>query len=49
MKRSFAGMAAACLLAAGCGEAEHEPDLAAALDGTHATESWRFDLRGTHA
>jgi hypothetical protein len=41
------GLAVSMLLAAGCGAAEHEPDLAAAVDGTRAQESWRFELRGT--
>ena len=49
MSRALVAVAAVAVLGAGCGAAESEPNLAAAIDQTQATGSSRFAMSGTES
>lgn len=49
MTRLLVAVAAVAVLLAGCGAAENEPNLAAAIEQTQATGSSRFALSGTES
>ena len=49
MTRVLTAVVALAVISAGCGAAENEPNLAAAIDQTQAAGSSRFTISGTES